>query len=192
MSERHQLIDRCATAVNRLSRFCESLAGWLTLALVLVTAEQVIARYLFDASSIGMQELEWHLFGSLFMLALASTLAHDEHVRVDIVYGRLTPGQQRWINTVGYLVFLLPTCLVLIFYGAAFVTQARSYGTHNVDAGLWEWLLAGERSPDPDGLPARWLIKAMIPLGASLLLLQGTALVAQAWLAPKEEPDAPR
>ena len=119
-------------------------------------------RYLFNSGSIAIQELELHLFSIILLLGSAYTLKHDEHVRLDIFYSsKLINDKVRiWLDVLGTLLILLPFCLLIIISAWPFVTQAY---IHN------------EISPDPGGLPARWLIKAAIPLGFFFLLIQGIA-----------------
>ena len=128
--------------------------------LVLLVGYDVSMRYLFNSGSIAIQELEWHLFSIILLLGSAYTLKHDEHVRLDIFYSsKLINDKVRiWFDVLGTLLILLPFCLLIIVSAWPFVTQAY---IHN------------EISPDPGGLPARWLIKAAIPLGFFFLLIQG-------------------
>ena len=132
--------------------------------LVLLVGYDVSMRYLFNSGSIAIQELEWHLFSIILLLGSAYTLKHDEHVRLDIFYSsKLINDKVRiWFDVLGTLLILLPFCLLIIISAWPFVTQAY---IHN------------EISPDPGGLPARWLIKAAIPLGFFFLLIQGIAEV---------------
>ena len=119
-------------------------------------------RYLFQSGSVGIQELEWHIFSVVLLIGTAYTLKHDEHVRLDILYRSrlLTDKHRAWIDVFGILFILIPFCLLIIISAWPFVFQ--SY-THN------------EVSPDPGGLTARWLIKSTIPIGFCLLLIQGIA-----------------
>ena len=130
--------------------------------LVLLVGYDVSMRYLFNSGSIAIQELEWHLFSIILLLGSAYTLKHDEHVRLDIFYSsKLINDKVRiWFDVLGTLLILLPFCVLIIVSAWPFVTQAY---IHN------------EISPDPGGLPARWLIKAAIPLGFFFLLIQGIA-----------------
>ncbi len=130
--------------------------------LVLLVGYDVSMRYLLNSGSIAIQELEWHLFSIILLLGSAYTLKHDEHVRLDIFYSsKLINDKVRiWLDVLGTLLILLPFCLLIIISAWPFVTQAY---IHN------------EISPDPGGLPARWLIKAAIPLGFFFLLIQGIA-----------------
>ncbi len=185
-------------AIDKITGFFGLVAQWSTLILVLLTAEQVVARYLFKSSSIGLQELEWHLFGIIFLLAAANAQQVDGHVRVDIFYGRMGPRAKAWVNVLGVLLAMMPMCGLIAWYGVAFTRQAMVFDNpHPVDfitsglagpgsflygllapveAFFRQTLLVGEISPDPGGLEARWLIRAAIPLAAVLLLLQAVAM----------------
>ena len=138
------------------------MVGGLVPALMLLVVYDVAMRYLFQSGSVALQELEWHLFGLIFLLGAAYTLKHDDHVRVDIIYQSRVMNERRraLVNVIGGLLFLVPFCLLIISSSWPFV--------HNA----WE---IGEGSPDPGGLPYRFLLKAAIPLGFGLLLLQGIA-----------------
>jgi len=135
--------------------------AWVTLALVLVIFVDVVMRYLFNTSYVFTQELEWHLFGFIFLIGAGFTLLHDGHVRVDIIYQRLGFKGQAWINLMGVIVFLIPGCLMIIITSFKFVLTS---------------FLILEGSPDPGGIPFRFIVKGFIPAGFSLLLLQGISL----------------
>ncbi len=154
------LLARSAHLIDRVSEWTGRLSAWLILAMVLLISYDVSLRYLFNQSSVGLQELEWHLFALTFLLGIAYTFKHDEHVRVDIFYQSawMTARHRAWVNLLGSLLFLLPFCLLVIESAWPFVHNAY---------------LQGEGSPDSGGLPARWLLKAALPLGFGLLFLQG-------------------
>ncbi|MFQ5848317.1 MAG: TRAP transporter small permease subunit, partial [Candidatus Methylomirabilales bacterium] len=135
--------------------------SWIALVLVLVVAWNVIVRYLFHRGSVAMQELEWHLFGPLFLLTAAYTLVYDEHVRVDILYSRFSARTRAYVDFVGSLLFLIPVCIIIIWTSWSFIGAS--------------WA-AGEGSPDPGGLPARYILKAIMPIGFALLGLQGVSM----------------
>ena len=160
-------MDKIAAGLEFISEWTGRVVAWLVLAMVLLICYDVAMRYLFHHGSVALQELEWHLFGALFLLGAAYTLEHDEHVRVDVLHhGRfVTPRVRLWIDLLGGLFFLLPFCLTIIIGSWAFV--------HNS-------YLFNEGSPDPGGLSRRYLLKAMIPLGFGLLLLQGIAGILRA------------
>lgn len=135
--------------------------AWVTLLLVVVVFVDVVMRYLFNTSFVFTQELEWHLFGYIFLIGAGYTLLHDGHVRVDIIYQRLGPRAQAWINLIGVVTFMLPGCIMVVITAWKF--------THNA------WAVM-EGSPDPGGIPFRFLIKGAIPVGFGLLILQGISL----------------
>lgn len=147
--------------VDNLNEKIGSGVSWLTTLLVLVVCFDVFTRYLLKSSSVGVQELEWHLFAVIFLLASAYTLKHNRHVRVDVVYMSFKPKTQALVNLAGSLLFLVPFCLVVIWASRYFVLNSFNMG---------------EVSPDPGGLPARYILKAMIPMGFILVLLQGLAI----------------
>lgn len=132
--------------------------SWLTAVMVIVTTSDVLLRYVFNTSFVFIQELEWHLFAFLFLMAAGYTHLKGKHVRVDILYTRLSPRRQALVDLVFGLLFLFPTCFLLIKSSLPFVAHS------------WAVL---EGSPDPGGLPARYLLKAVIPVGFILIGLQG-------------------
>jgi TRAP-type mannitol/chloroaromatic compound transport system permease small subunit len=192
---------KLALKLRSISRTLSRLMGWFCVLLVLLTVQQVLARYIFNASSVGLQELEWHLFGAIFLLSAAHTLAIDEHVRVDLIYSRLPERGRLFIDIAGLLFFAVPTCLVLMYYGYNFVVRAFEFtnphppdfyigGWLQKDSPLYQFLLPieellrkyvliGEISSDPGGLEARWIVKALIPLGALTLFLQSVGLIIE-------------
>ena len=189
------MIALLENAAHQISRIIWLICALALLLLILLTTEQVLARYFFKSSSIGLQELEWHLFGFIFLMGAATTLEQDKHVRVDILYSRLKPRGKSLINIIGNTFFLLPTVGVIIYFGIEDAMQAREFVHTEIEQfsffsnlyqfqvfiSLDEWidhtLLAGESSPDPGGLRGRWLIKALIPLSGILLLFQSLRLL---------------
>ncbi len=158
------MLQRIAGALSAINEWIGRAVSLLVLVMVAVVAFDVAMRYLFHAGSVALQELEWHLFGIIFLLGAAYTLKHGEHVRVDVVYQSrwLNDRQRAWIDLLGTLVLLIPFCILVIWSSWPFVTDA---------------FMAAERSPDPGGLPFRWILKAVIPLAFILLALQGIAQV---------------
>jgi TRAP-type mannitol/chloroaromatic compound transport system permease small subunit len=155
-------------AIRTLSRWIDTMnewigrgVAWVTLALVLVVFIDVVMRYLFNTSFVFTQELEWHLFGFIFLIGAGYTLLKDGHVRVDIIYQRLGLKGRAWINLFGVLLFLIPGCFMVISTSWKFTLNSFA-------------ILEG--SPDPGGIPFRFLMKGCIPLGFVLLLLQGISL----------------
>ena len=149
-------------------RWIDSINEWIgrgvafiTVGLVVVMFSDVVMRYLFKKSFVLVQELEWHLFGFIFLIGAGYTLLYDGHVRVDVIYQRLKPVAKAWINLLGTIFFLIPGCLMVIITSWKF--------THN------SWMVF-EGSPDPGGIPLRFIIKGAITVGFALLLMQGLAL----------------
>ena len=153
---------------DRLSERVGGAIAWLTAVLVAVVCYDVFTRYLLKNSSVAVQELQWHLFALIFLIGAAYSLKYDKHVRVDVFYSRFSLRRQAWVNFIGSLLFLIPFCTIVIVSSQTFVVNA---------------FRIGETSPDPGGLPGRWVLKAAIPLGFVLLLLQGLALACRSLLA---------
>jgi TRAP-type mannitol/chloroaromatic compound transport system permease small subunit len=168
-----------ARRIDRFQDWFGRSVSWLSLGMVLVVFGDVITRYVFRTTSGAMQELEWYLFGTLYLLAAGYTLLYDEHVRVDIVYSKLSPRRRAWFDFVLFWVFFFPSCAVVIYAAWPFVRNAWA---------VWEG------SPDPGGLPLRWLLKSMIIVGFVLLLLQGISQTIKAFYTAMgwETPTPPR
>jgi TRAP-type mannitol/chloroaromatic compound transport system permease small subunit len=147
--------------IDTLNQWVGRGVSWVTLALVLVVFVDVVMRYLFNTSFVFTQELEWHLFGFIFLMGAGYTLLHDGHVRVDIIYQRVGLKPRAWINLCGVILFLIPGCIMVIITSFKFALNA------------FEIM---EGSPDPGGIPFRFVIKSCIPVGFTLLLLQGISL----------------
>lgn len=141
-------------AIDRLVRWLGEKASWLWLVLVLVIVFQVAQRYLFGQGSIALEELQWHIYGVAFLLGLGFCLQVDRHVRIDVLAEQWSLRTKAWVELVGLAVFLLPFVIAVTYESAKLVYTA------------WQF---GEISPAPGGLPYRWAIKAVIPLGFFLL-----------------------
>ena len=149
-----RLIDALTERVGRL-------VIWLVLVATLISAGNALARYALGASSNAWLEIQWYLFGAMFLLAAGYTLKHNGHVRIDILYHRLGARGQAWIDFAGGLLFLLPMALLLMWLAWPMFVDA--WVTH-------------EMSPDAGGL-VRWPVKLLLPVGFALLALQGLAEV---------------
>jgi len=143
------------------------ITAWLTTILMLLICFDVMQRYLFNTTSVAFIELEWHLFALIFLFAMGYSLKYDQHVRVDVFYTRFSRKNKAWVNLVGTILFLFPFCLVGIY--AAYKYTMVSFGYN-------------EGSPNPSGLPARYLIKAAMMIGFFLLFLQGISLMFESIL----------
>lgn len=152
--------------IDRLNEYIGRTVAWLSLALVLLVFFNVILRYVFNSPVAWSKELEWHLFALLFLFGAGYTLLHDKHVRVDLFYDQMTSQNQGTVNFWGTLLFLLPWCIVLVYTGWSMATDAHAIG---------------ERSPEANGLPNLWLIQYAIPIGITLLFLQGVSLLTKSY-----------
>lgn len=130
---------------------------WLILASVVISGVNALVRKIFNTSSNAYLEVQWYLFAASFMLAAGYTLLNGEHVKIDVISGRLSKRKQIWIDIIGFALFLTPMCLVVLHYGIPFFMQA------------WR---SGEVSSNAGGL-IRWPVYLMMPLGFTLLMLQG-------------------
>ena len=138
--------------------------SWLNVFLIALICLDVLFRYFFSFSKNWILELEWHMFAIIFLLGSAYALKVERHVRVDVFYQKFSKKTQIIINLVGTLIFLLPWCYLVITTSAKFVNNS--------------WYIR-EGSPQPGGLPARYVIKAMIVVGFVLLALQGLSLMVK-------------
>ncbi len=152
--------------INKFSDIIGTIAAFLLLGLLANVFYDVIMRYLFNDVSIGMQELEWHLYATIFLLGITYTLKENAHVRVDVIYEHLSPKKQAFIDISGTLFFLLPFCLLIAYYGIGFAQESYSLG---------------ESSGDPGGLPHRWIIKSMISLSFSFVIIASISFMLRAW-----------
>lgn len=180
------MIKSYIAAVNRLMDFLGALAGALLIALVLIMAYNVVARYAFSDSSIGLEELSWHFYAAIFLLGIPYALKSGAHVRVDLLFENFSPKKQAIIDLLGSVLFLVPTCLVIMWAGWNFTAAAYQLGLQPGSIpSFFSQLVSigiGEKSQDPGGLLNRWIIKGVIPLSFFFLLLASTAFIAQRWL----------
>lgn len=156
--------------IDNFSEKSGSIISWFTLALVLVVCYDVFTRYFLREGSVALQELEWHIFSIIFILGAAYTLKVDEHVRVDVFYSKLTEKKQAWINLIGTILFLIPFTLLVIYSSKEFVFAS--------------WRVS-ETSPDAGGLPARYILKTIIPVSFFMMFLQGTSMALKSYLKIK-------
>lgn len=154
---------RLSSTIDTLNRRIGRAAAWLTLAAVLASATAATLRYLFDWGWNALIEGQWFMFGLVFLLCAPWTLQEQGHVRVDLLYGRLSARTRVAIDIFGGLLFLLPICLLIVY-----------------DA--WGYFLLSyqqaETSPNPGGLPW-WPMKLAIPVAFLLLALQGLSEVVK-------------
>ena len=131
--------------------------SWALLMAVLICSGNALIRYAFNASSNAWLEIQWYLFAAMFLLATSNTLRRDEHIRIDVISGKLPKRIQVWIDIFGFAVFLLPISVIILYYAIPF-TQLS--------------IKANEMSSNAGGLIV-WPAKILIPIGFLLLTLQG-------------------
>jgi TRAP-type mannitol/chloroaromatic compound transport system permease small subunit len=148
----------------KVSRVIDTINGqigrkmaWLILLAVIVATVNAIIRKLFNVSSNAWLELQWMLFGAVFLLCASWTLQVKEHIRIDIVNSQLPKSWQRWIDLIGHALFLMPFCVLMVYHSWPFFT--RSY-------------LIGEQSLSAGGLP-QWPAKGLLFIGFLMLAFQG-------------------
>ncbi len=155
--------------VKKAVLFCDKINEWIGSVIVtsavfifiLVIFSNVILRYVFNTSFVFMAELEWHVFAFIFLMGAGYTLLHEGHVRVDIFYSIMDRKKQALINLFGVLFLLIPSCYIVLTTTIPWVIVAYQIG---------------EVSINPGGIPARFLLKATLPVGYFLLLIQGLLL----------------
>jgi TRAP-type mannitol/chloroaromatic compound transport system permease small subunit len=160
-------LRKVAQAIHTLNEQVGRAAAWLTTLLMLLVCFDVVVRYLFNETQAWIMELEWHLFGLIFLLGAGYAFRHDRHVRVDLFYAKFSAKDKALVNLIGGLIFLIPWTAILIYVSFEYATIAYKIG---------------EGSPDPGGLPARYIIKYAITAGMVLLFLQGLASIIDNWL----------
>lgn len=153
------LLLQLSRAIDWLNERIGKGAFWLVLVMTLISAGNASYRFAFDNSSNGLLEIQWYLFSAIFLLAAAYTLQKNEHVRIDVLSGRLSPKGQAVIDIIGTLFFLLPIVLVILSLSIPLVTESWRINEYSANAG---------------GL-IRWPVKLLLPVGFSLLALQGVS-----------------
>ena len=150
-----RVIDAVSTAAGWL-------AGWFIVPITLAVSWEVVARYVFYAPTRWSYEVGWMLYGAQFMLAAAYTLLKGGHIRADVLYERWPPERRATIDAVCYVLFFFPGMLCIAYAGAVEARHAWEIGERT---GLRLWIVP---------VPMYWL-KAVIPISAALLALQGVA-----------------
>jgi TRAP-type mannitol/chloroaromatic compound transport system permease small subunit len=146
-------------AIDRVSEVIGKISGYLVLACCLVSAGNAMIRYLFNYSSNAWLEIQWYMFAFVVLLGAAHTLRCNEHVRVDLIYGAISDRKRLWVDTIGIILFLLPSCLYLAWL--SWPVFLLSYDQ-------------AEISPNAGGL-IRWPVKLIIFAGFALLAAQGVS-----------------
>ena len=165
-------LQQLSKAIDSLNNWVGRKISWLSVVLIFVVCLDVLRRKLFSQTEAWITELESHLFALLFLFGAGYTFLHDRHVRVDVFFAKLSKKEKAWTNIAGIVLLLFPWCLLLIYWGIHYA---------------WQSYLVSEGSPNPNGLPALYLIKLAIPLALSLLLLQGVSELIKSILIISED-----
>ncbi|KPB00415.1 TRAP transporter small permease subunit [Ahrensia marina] len=156
---------RLSSAIDAVTAFIGRSVSWLILVAVLVSAGNAIIRKAFDTSSNAWLELQWYLYGAVFLLAAAYTLQRNEHVRIDIATSGLTKKTRDWIDLLGHILFLMPFCILMVYLGWPF---------------FWNSFQNGEISLNAGGLTI-WPAKLLILASFILLSAQGISEIIKRW-----------
>jgi len=152
-----KVLLKFSAIVDSMNEKFGHIANWLVLLACLISAGNATSRYLFSASSNAWLEVQWYMFTGMVMFGGAYTLKMNEHVRVDLFYGIFPERVRIWIDIIGGFLFLLPICVILVFF-------------------TWPWFVESwqiqEMSSNAGGL-IRWPVKLMLPAGFLLMIFQG-------------------
>lgn len=161
--------------IDRLTDRFGAIAKWAVLAACLISAANAGVRYAFNYSSNALLEIQWYLFAATVMLGAAQVLRMNEHVRVDVLYGRYPTRVKVWVDLLGLLLFLLPVMGVMLYLSWPLFTRMFA---------------SGEMSSSAGGL-IRWPVVLLIPLSFALLILQGLSEIIKrvGWLTHRHEMD---
>jgi len=159
-------LEQIATRIESVIDLFGKVASWLTLSIVLLIVINVVLRYSMSLGSVWAQELEWHLLAAMILFGMSYALLRGDNVRVDLFYANYTPQKKYIVDMVSAILTVL-IALIFITVSIGYVGQSFSIG---------------EKSPDPGGIPARWFIKGLIPVGFALLALQGAAEAIRVYL----------
>jgi len=156
------------TAVTRIEWLVDRIgqaASLLALVIIVLMGCNVLLRYSLSLGSVWAQELEWHLLAALILFGMSYALLRGDNVRVDIFYSRYSPQTKRQIDIVS-AILTMAIAIVMIMLSWKYVGQSYAIA---------------EKSPDPGGIPMRWLVKAMLPAGYGLLFLQALGSLLRLW-----------
>lgn len=157
-------LQRFSEIIDKLNQAIGRGISWCTFVLMIIVCLDVGRRLIFNQTAAWILEAEWHLFALIFLMGAGYTFLHDRHVRVDVFYSTMSIKDKAWVNIIGIVLLLLPWCTFLIYWSMHYA---------------WQSYDIGESSPNPNGLPAWWPIKFVIPLGLGLLAAQGLSELAK-------------
>lgn len=154
-----QNLLKISSAIDAMNSRIGHIVKWAILAAVLISAVNAIIRKLFNQSSNSWLEMQWYLFGAVFMLGAAYTFLKNEHIRIDVVTSHFAKRTRDWIDVFGHVFFLIPFCWIMIWHGIPFFQRSYAINEQSMNAG---------------GLTV-WPAKILVPLGFALLLAQAVS-----------------
>lgn len=163
--------EKIATGIDDFVDAVGRITAWSSFALALVMGGNVLLRYGFNTGSVWSQELEWHLMSPICLFGMSYALRHGEHVRVDVLFASYSQRNKYLVEFISAVLSMI-IALIIIKLSYAYVMQS--------------WNI-GETTSNPGGIPARYLLKALIPIGFALLFLQSLAQAIQFFLAWRRE-----
>jgi TRAP-type mannitol/chloroaromatic compound transport system permease small subunit len=153
----HPMLLKIALRIEGLIDFTGKATSYVALAIVGLITINVFLRYTMSVGSVWAQELEWHLLAALILFGMSYALLRGDNVRVDLFYANYSPKTKYRVDILSAVLTII-VALLFIYLSSAYVIQSFSIG---------------EMSPDPGGIPYRWIVKGLIPIGFALLALQG-------------------
>ena len=159
--------ERLADGIDTFIDFVGRITAWSSFALALVMGGNVILRYVLHTGSVWSQELEWHLMSPICLFGMSYALRHGEHVRVDVLFAGFTNRNKNLVELVSALL-LMAICLIVIWLSISYVAQSWSNA---------------EGSANPGGIPGRYILKSLIPIGFALMFVQAFAHAIRFYLA---------
>lgn len=167
------------TAVQRVEALIDGIGRatlYLTLIMIALVATNVLLRYSLSFGSVWAQELEWHLLAAVILFGMSYSLQRGDNVRVDVFYANFSPRLKFIVNVISNLL-LLVIALIFIKLSVAYVAQSYSIT---------------ESSPDPGGIPLRWIVKSLIPVGFGLIALHAVAATLRLFIEERQRLGAAR
>jgi TRAP-type mannitol/chloroaromatic compound transport system permease small subunit len=159
--------QRLAAGIDDFIDLVGRITAWSSFALAVVMASNVLLRYGFSTGSVWSQELEWHLMSPICLFGMSYALRHGEHVRVDVLFASFSERNKQFVEIITALISMA-VCAIVIWLSWSYVA--------------YSWNI-GEDSANPGGIPARYVLKALIPLGFMLLFLQSVAQAIHSYYA---------
>jgi TRAP-type mannitol/chloroaromatic compound transport system permease small subunit len=159
--------ERLAGGIDRFIDRVGRITAWSSFALAIVMGGNVLLRYGFSTGSVWSQELEWHLMSPICLFGMSYALRHGEHVRVDVLYDSFSERNKQLVQIISALL-AMAICLIVVWLSSSYVA--------------YSWNI-GEGSANPGGIPARYLLKALIPMGFALFFLQSIAELIHSYYA---------